>query len=173
MVNSLKGDGKAIFTVFIGAIIAVVFLASIADSVFTQSNTFTVSSENNTAPATNASIALTGRELIGTPVTQNASNVTGLTLQDLGVFIDERIINGIKTVALTVNQTGSAFVGETINVTYEFGPDGYLERQSDRSIAGLIVLFGALAGVVFVLVVFIKNGSFGDLISRVRAGRRK
>ncbi|KKL88654.1 hypothetical protein LCGC14_1922520 [marine sediment metagenome] len=115
MVEMLKGDGKAIFTVFVGAIIAIVFLASIGDAVFDQSNTFTLANATVTAPATNASVAIEGRELIGTPTVVNDTNSSQQDLQDVGVFIDERVINGVKTVALTVNQTGDAFGNVTIS----------------------------------------------------------
>lgn len=164
MVEMLKGDGKAIFTVFVGAIIAIVFLASIGDAVFDQSNTFTLANATVTAPATNASVAIEGRELIGTPTVVNDTNSSQQDLQDVGVFIDERVINGVKTVALTVNQTGDAFGGVAVNLSYTFGPDGFLERSVDRSIVALIVLFGALGVLVFVVVVLIMTGSLGRLI---------
>lgn len=167
MVKSLEGDGKAIFTVFIGAIIAVVFLASVADSIFTQSTTFSVTNQT-TIPgiATNSSVAILGRELVDgtTPITLNATNSSATTLQALGVFIDTRTINGVRTVALNVNQTGDAFSGVDINVTYEYEPDGYLERGVDRNMVALITIFAALGALVFVIVVFIKNGSLGALI---------
>ncbi len=163
MVKILQGDGKAIFTVFVGAIIAIVFLASIADSVFVQTNTFTVTNETVTAPATNNSLALTGRELVSgtTPITTNSSNGTSANLQLEGVIVETTIINGIETVALRINQTGDSFAGTPINVTYDFQPGGYLSSSSDRAIAALIVIFGALGALIFVLIVFIKDGTLG------------
>jgi len=170
----IREDAKAIFAVFIGAIIGIVFLASIADSVFVQSNTVSVSNNTITAPATNASVSLTGRELAtgNIPITLNASNASGLTLQDLGVFIDTRVINGVLTVALNVNQTGNAFAATDINVTYVYEPQGYLQRSVDRNIVALITLFGALAILITVIIIFIMNGTFGDLIGRMKGRRR-
>ncbi len=168
MVRALQGDGKAIFTVFIGAIIAIVFLGSVANSIFDQSTTFTRTNVTITAPAVNESVAILGRELVDgtTPITLNATNASALTLQAVGVFIDTRTINGVRTVALNVNQSGVDFAGLDINSTYEYEPDGYLERAVDRNIASLITLFGALAVLVFVIVVFIQNGALGRMMGR-------
>ncbi len=169
MVNSLQGDGKAIFTVFIGAIIAVVFLASIANSVFDQSTTFTNANETVTALAVNTSLSLVGRELTDSPsaTTWNATNESDATnQQNNGITLSTATVNGIRTVVLTLNDTAEDFVGDTINVSYIYEPDGYLERAVDRNIVGLITLFGALGALVFVLVVFIMNGSLGRLMGR-------
>ncbi len=170
MANSLQGDGKAIFTFFIGAIIALVFLASIADSVFTQSTTFTVTNETITAGAINVSVALTGRELIDgdTPITLNASNTSALTLQTSGVTITTKIVNNVRTVALTVNDTASVWVGTSINVTYNYEPQGYLERAVDRNVVALITLFAALSIMVFAVVIFIKFGTLGNFMDGIR-----
>ena len=169
MVNSLQGDGKAIFTVFIGAIIAVVFLASIANSIFTQSTTFTNDNETVTALGVNTSLTLLGRELADSPsaTTWNATNGSDATnQQNNGITLSTATVNGIRTVVLTLNDTASDFVGDTINVSYIYEPDGYLERAVDRNIVSLITLFGALGALVFVLVVFIMNGSLGRLMGR-------
>ncbi len=174
MVNSLKGDGKAIFTVFIGAIIAIVFLASVADSVFTQSTTFTNSNETVTALAVNTSLTLLGRELADVPVatTWNATNGTDATnQQNNGITLSTATVSGVRTVVLILNDTASDFVGDSINVSYVYEPAGYLERAVDRSVVGLVTLFGALGALVFVIVVFIMNGSLGALIGKT--GRRK
>ncbi|KKK89453.1 hypothetical protein LCGC14_2732940 [marine sediment metagenome] len=169
MVNSLQGDGKAIFTVFIGAIIAIVFLASIADSIFTQSTTFTNANETVTALAVNTSLTLVGRELADVPAatTWNATNGTDATnQQDNGITLSTATVDGVRTVVLTLNDTASDFVGDTINVSYIYEPEGYLERAVDRNIVSLITLFGALGALVFVIVVFIMNGSLGRLMGR-------
>lgn len=175
MVNSLKGDGKAIFTIFVGAIIAIVFLASVADSIFIQTNTVSASNSTFTAPAVNESVAILGRELVDgtTPVTLNASNSTGTDLQNSGVFVDTRIINGVRTVALNINQTGINFASTDINVTYEYDPQGYISIAGGRSVALLITIISALALLIFAVVVFIKDGSLGALIGRDSVKRRK
>ncbi len=175
MAGELQGDGKAIFTFFIGAIITIVFLASVADSVFTQTTTFSTTNETVTSLAVNSSLALTGRELTDTSTTETwngtGNSSASSNLQNSGVIVDTRIINGVKTVALTINDTGSAFAGGTINVTYDFQPDGYISNAGGRSIALLIIIFGSLAILVFGLVVFIKDGTLGRLMAKTRSNR--
>ena len=168
MGESFKTDGKALLAFFIGAIITVVFLGSIADSIFTQTNTFNFTNNTVTAPATNASLTLVGRQVLAgtTPIVSNSTNTSQLNLQDLGVFVETGTVNGLRTVRLTVNQTGNAFAGTSVNVTYEYEPDGYLRSSADRSIINLVILFGALAILVFGLVVLHKTGSLGKLIGR-------
>lgn len=165
MAQSLKGDGKMIFTIFIGAIIAVVFLASIGNSVFEQTNTGTATNVSFTGAAINTSLALEGRELI---VGTSVINGTNITLISGGVILATGTVNGVQTVTVTINDTATALVGTLMNATYTFNPDGYLSDSGSRSITNLIVLFGALAILVFLVVVLFKEGSFAELIAKGR-----
>ena len=162
MVN-LNSDGKMIFAIFIGAIITVVFLGSIADSVFLQTNTFSVSNNTVTAPAINGTLILEGRELVS-GTTPSVVNTTAHEIQDQGVTVTDGLISGVQTVFLSVNDSSVPNNGSSVNVTYEFNPDGYLKSSSDRSVARLVIITGALAILVFVIVVMIKFGSFGKLL---------
>ena len=150
MVNSLKGDGKAIFTVFVGAIIAIVFLASVADSIFTQTTTFTETNTTVTVLAINTSLTLQGRDL------NTATAVSNVTFDDLisrGLIIDDGLVNSVKTVRLTANDSASALVGTSVNVTYDYNPNGFITIAGGRSIALLITIISALAIMVFVYLI--------------------
>jgi len=167
---SLKGDGKMIFMIFIGALITVVFLGAVANSIFAQTNTITVTNETQTAAAINSSITLTGRSNI-TPITVvNASsdaadwtgNFTVSTTDsdgDLGIFLFSR------------NVTGAGFAGESIGVSYTYEPFGYIQDSGARSVTLLIVIIGALAIVVFIIVVMLKFGSLREMMNSF--GRRR
>ncbi len=149
-----KSNSAMIFAIFFGAIIATTFIGPIADSVFSQTNTILNSNVTFTAPAVNATLDITGRAVTAgtTPVVLNATNISSLDLQDLGVSVVSGTgTNGLLTVQISVNDTGSAFAGEDVNVTYTFDPDGFLPDSSSRSITNLIILFSALAVVVFVI----------------------
>lgn len=160
-----EGDFKAIMIVFIGSIIAATLIVSIADQTNLETNTFVNQNQTVTAGAVNATVDTIGRELIGTGSTKNATNATGLDQIGLGVFLQTGTgTNGLRTVQLVVNDTGSAFAGESINVSYTYNPDGYISSAGARSITNLIVLFAALAALVFVIVSFMKDGSMGRLI---------
>lgn len=162
---SLKGDMKVFFAIFIGSLIAIVFLASISDSIFTQTNTFDRFNETVTAPAVNGTLDLTGRELVGTGIAKNATNITGSDLTNLGVFVQSGTgSNGLLTVQLTLNDTGVAFAAKSINVSYEYNPDGYLSNSGARSIATVSLIIFALAILMFVIMRFMKEGSMRDIV---------
>ncbi len=170
MALSLQGDGKAIFMVFIGAIIAIVFLQSIGDSVFAQSNTGTATNLSFTGGAINVSVVLEGRELL---VATSVINGTNITLISQGVILATEIVNGLQTVTATINDTAGDLTGSLMNATYTFNPDGFLSNSVDRSLVALIVLFGALGALIFVIVVFIQNGTLGEMMGRQLGSRRR
>lgn len=169
MVQALKGDGKAIFTFFVGAIIATVFLASFADSIFTQTTTFTETNTSVTVLAINTSLSMVGRDL------NTATAVSNTTFDDLierGLIIDDGLVDSVLTVRLTANDSASALVGTVVNVTYDYNPDGYISIAGGRSIALLILIISSLAILIFAVVVFIKDGSLGEFM-RNSLGSRK
>lgn len=170
MVNSLQGDGKAIFTFFIGAIIAIVFIGNFADSIFTQTTALTETNTSVTVLAINTSLALTGRDF---NTLTSIINTTNITLDTLGLSIDDGLVNSVKSVRLTANDSASDLVGTIVNVSYTYNPDGFISSAGGRSIALLITIISALAILIFAVVTFIKDGSLGALIGRDNKGRRK
>lgn len=153
-INNL--DGKMIFNIFIGGIITIVLLSSAADQVFLQTNTDSRSNATVTAPVVNGTLDLLGRSLVAgtTPIVTNASNVSGLDLQGTGVTIisGTSATTGLLTVQLTVNDTESAFGAQSVNITYSYVPDGFLNDSGARSISTLIIIIGALAILVSIIV---------------------
>ncbi len=161
---NFQGDGKAIFQVFIGAIIAIAILTTVGNAIFTQTNELTITNVTVTAPAVNATLDLTGRTLVSQTAVVNASNGTQT---NVGMFLQTGTgTDGLNSVQLTLNDTAAAFAGVSLNVSYVFQPEGYLSNTGARAITVLILLFGSLGILVFVLVVFIKNGSLGKLMGR-------
>lgn len=163
MAQMLKSDGKMIFMIFVGAIITIVFMNVIADSIFTQTNIATVTNKTFTTAAVDSSVTLVGRQNISTITIINATNNTldwsaNFTVDtvdssgNLGIFL------------VTRNVTGVGFPTESINVTYSYEPFGYLQDSGSRSVSALILIFGALAIVVFVIVVIFKFGSLNEMM---------
>ena len=158
---SFKTDGMTILMVFVGVIITATLIVSIADQVVGDTTTQTLLS-TLTAPAVNSTLDITGRDLVTSTSIVNASNIsqtaTGVTLQDaIGT-------SGLKTVQLTTADTGAAFAGTSVNVTYTFNPDGFINGAGARSITNLVIIFGALAILIFAITRFIDTGSLGDFI---------
>lgn len=162
---SFKGDGRAIFLVFVGLILAATLIVPIADSVFTETNIITVTNVTVTAPAINVSLDVQGRTLISETNVSEASNVSNVSN---GMFVRSGIstTTGLQSVQLFLNDTAAGFVGVEVNVSYTAEPDGYLQNSGARSMASLIVLFAALAALIFVIVVLVKDGSLGDMMRR-------
>ena len=160
----LKGDGKVIFAIFIGAIITITLLSLISDNVFEQTTVRTFTNTTLTAGAVNATVDLAGREAV---TLTEAYNSSGDTCIDLGCNLQTGIgTNGLLSVQVVVNDTGvDTHAARTLNVSYKANPDGYLNLSSARSINSLIVLFGALAILVTVIALLWK-GSLGDMVRR-------
>lgn len=161
MVN--KSDTVVFIMIFIGVIIAINFLVPISDQIALNSRTITITNNTVTAPEVNETLDLIGRELINSIEIYNASNLTpGIT----GAFLSTKLGSaGLLTVQLTLNDSAATFAGQDINVSYTANPDGYLSSGATRSINNLNILFGALAILILILVMLIKDGvSFGELV---------
>ncbi len=162
MGDIFKGDGKAILVVFIGAIIAAVLLASVANQVVGVTTTVAaINSSFTLCNSVNCTTDLTGRQLVsGATITVTNGTVTTRIL-----IRDGADSGGLRTVQALVNDTAFAelYGGDLINVTYTYEPDGFV-GGSTGTITTLITLFGAFAALIFVIVVFIKDGSMGRLI---------
>ncbi len=161
---SLDTDGKAIFIVFLGAIIAATLLATIATSTIGETTTITITNASVTSAAVNATLDVRGRQLLTTVAIINTS---GTDLTGVGASLQTGTgSNGLLSVQLLLNDTASSHAAKAINISYTANPDGYISDTGGRAITNLIPLFAALAILVFVIVVFIKNGSLGKLMGR-------
>ena len=159
----LNTDVKVFFGIFIGVILAVVLLGSAADTVFNSTNTFNQSNVSVTAPAINGTLVLTGRSLTGaTPIVRNATNIE---LQNAGVFVTDGLINGVQTVFLQVNDSGFPNNVSSVNVTYLFVPDGFVPGTGGTLLT-LVVLFGSLGVLLFVVLKVMKEGSMKNFVER-------
>lgn len=166
---NFKGDGKAILLGFVGAIATLVLIGTIATQINLETNTFRVENQTITLGAVNVSVELTGRSLVaGTQRVQNESAEAIIDYHENGVNVETitSATSGLRTVAITVNDTNASIASQVINVSYEYQPDGYIPTAAGRSITSLIILFAALAIVIFVIVMFIRDGSLGKLIGR-------
>ncbi|KKN65806.1 hypothetical protein LCGC14_0477420 [marine sediment metagenome] len=159
--GKFNSDIKVFFMIFIGVILAIALLTPAADTIFTSTNTFNNTNETVTAPAINETLTLTGRSLTGaTPVVRNS---TGISLQNEGVFVTDGLINGVQTVFLQVNDSGVPNNGTSVNVTYFFVPDGFVPGAGGLLLS-LVIIFGTLAILVFVVTIVMKEGSMRNFI---------
>ena len=169
--QTFKSDGKAVLIAFIGAIIAATFLLSISDDVFTATNPTGVDNLTVTlSSSANGTTDIEGRDFLLLREIYNATSAgAGLATLPEGVAMQQGTgTDGLQSVQLLVNDTGevAGHLSTTINVSYDYNPEGYVGTNGSTSVVRLIVLFAALAILIFVITVFIKMGSLGELMRR-------
>ena len=166
-----KSDGKMIFMIFIGVIITAVFMVSIADQASLLTSTSTITNGTFTSAAVNNTVTLPGRANITVVTVVNASDATNWTAN---FSVNTTNSAGVLGIFLATNDaTGAGFPAESINVSYGYEPQGYIRESAGRNMASLIVLFGALAIVVFVIVVIFKFGSINDMMASFNRRRTR
>ena len=164
--GNFKSDGMMIFGIFIGVIITAVLIGTIGDSIFDQTNTREVLNVSVTTPAAqNTSVELLGRTLVGT---MNLENLTG---DDVSQFFirDTRLgTDGLLHVTITSNGTSGVgnTLGQAVNTSYVYEPIGHAVNASDSNMIRLILIFAALAILIFAITMLFKSESMQDLLRR-------
>ena len=154
MANKVFG---LILLAFIAALVGLVLTQTIAsnisgftDTIFANNTTFTLAS----FPTVNIT-DMTGQEYISTTAAQisNSSNDTQALIATTNITIAEGIsaTTGLKSVQATVLDT--VWSGQDVNITYTYGPDGYVDNAAGRSVSNLILIFLAIGIAVVVLAV--------------------
>lgn len=169
-----EGIGMFIM-VFVTVVVGLILFQIIAQDVGLASTSITTNNYSIEAadmPALDAAIDLNGQDLLSTPVVLNGT--TGETIATGNYTIGERVspTTGVKTIYFQLDDaqnTGANLTangGDYINITtYTYGPDGYINSASGRSVASLIIIFFALAIVVIVLTPNLR-GKLADSIGR-------
>lgn len=137
--------------VAMGVIVALALLGAMFADVGQGTNIYTATdTQVVTAAAANGTVSLTGREnttavTIETNAGVNvAGNFTILTEDSNG---DLDIVLRTDDLAVTNGLNGS-----TVNVTYSYKPDGYVDSDGGRAFLRLVLLFAALAIAAFALI---------------------
>jgi len=148
-----NSDFMTLMMIFIGVIIAVVFMASIADST-NQDNVIVVNDSFVASTTANGSVAIPGRELIGTATIANGTDL--IVLGNNFTVATGLGTDGLLSVLVT-SLDGAIDEGFTnLNITYDYIPDGNVGAAS-RGVVALIIIFAALAIVVFTIVMIFKG----------------
>ena len=161
----MNKKGQAQIGIFIGLfivlLVGLILLTSSAQNVGLSTTAITLGgvNSNNTLiaadiPAVGSSVDLVGQDLLDTPVVVNGT--TGETVAAGNYTISEIVSTstGVKTISFqlddlefsSTNQTASGSIG--LNITYQYGPDGYINDSGGRALSNLIILMFAIALVV-------------------------
>lgn len=152
-----KGAGvAAMMTVFLGVIVALVLYQAAAGYMSQTTGTYALVNQTYTMPAVGTTIDLKGQELINTPVVINQSEVTA-SVPASNYTIEERVstVDGLKRITLT--SKGGNFSSSGVNVSYTYGPEGYVDSSGGRSMVLLIPILGAMAVAIFALLPALKD----------------
>ena len=147
-----KGATIGVFVVlFIGIIVSLALFSGTFETVGKMTNIYTVTNETVTTAATgNASTTLTGRENTTAVTIVNATDNTDWSANFTITTTDS---GGSLAILLTTTDAAVAAGqnGTSANVSYSYKPDGYNDTTGSRAIIALVLIFGALAIMAFVI----------------------
>ena len=151
-----KGEDIGIGMIIIVAMVAIigaVFLQAIAQQVGDVTNTFDVANES-VAHANGTTLALI-TQLQGKRVTDvvvyNASDAIIVASGNYTIY-QNQVIDGVETAGINVSADAIYQVLGTWNVSYTTQPTTYDANSGGRAVAGIIVIFFALAIAVAMLI---------------------
>ena len=154
MVNK-TGQITFVIILFVGLIVAASILPDIANQEELITGSFEVRNDTITVPAINGTVDLTGRDLITEIQIENATTVADDDV--VGLALIEGIgTNGLVTIQLFANDTSSLITGNGVNVSYTYRADGFV-GNGNVAVTQLIVLFAALAMVIFSIVMLFES----------------
>lgn len=153
-----KGQIGTIIAVAIALIVGLILFQAAATNVEkgTRTNTGNLSvrmTTQLTAPAVGTVVELTGQELTNTPTVRNSTGGTTIGTANYTIYECARPSDGLKGLCYRslVDPTADVNYGPTVNYSYGYYPDGYIEDAGARSIAGIIILLTAIGVAIVVL----------------------
>ena len=140
-----------LIVLFIGAIVGLVLLQTTAQETDDALTTRFLANRTITAPAAGSTTDLVGQELLSTPIVTNASGGGVVPTTNYTIAEGVSTVDGLKRIRYTTVGP-SPFASKSVNVSYTYGPEGYIEDSAGRSIFSLVIILGALALAVFLLI---------------------
>ena len=150
-----KGQSMgSIIMVFIVAIVGITLMIAAAQDVGGAVNSISETNLTITSGAVGVAQDIQGQSLLSTPVVTNATallNSTDFTMEEL-----VSTTTGVLTISFTPLESQAA--SQTINITYDYGDDGYIDDSGGRALASLIIIFFGLAIAVIALEPTLRSG---------------
>jgi hypothetical protein len=159
-----------ILIAFIGIIVAASLLPQIfvnqeamrTTQVYNQS--VVAAAPGVTPAAAGASVFLTGQNLLSTPTVVNVTgDPTALPCTANFTFTDAAVnpSTGVQGIKMTSSSLWNIKACSKLNISYTYGPEGYVADAGGRSMAGLIGLFATLLLAIFAIWAWYRyNGGF-------------
>lgn len=153
-----KGQAAGIgmfLAIFIGVIVGLILFQASVDQAAGTLNSVYAANKTYTLSATTQD--LIGQELLDTPVMTNATGGELISSTNYTIFEGISSTTGLKTVKMT-GTPSALWTGKSVNISWTYGPNGYIEDTGSRSIVGLIAIFAALAVATVALVPTLRSG---------------
>lgn len=171
---TLKGDGKTLIVIFIGAIIAAVLIGSIANQVTIVARATAVTNESLSVASAVGTIANVSNNTLfsightnwtAAPTAVRAGNGTLFTSAvDYNTSLTTYKIWFYNTNPVNTSLKSSQNI---TNVDYSFTFNDYITDSASRNTIEIVLLMAALAVVVFVIVSLLRPGStLSELMKR-------
>lgn len=148
MDSKFKIGGLVLMAIML--IVGASLLPQIASNQAQMSATYNYNTSSGSAIITSAvassSTYITGQSLLSSPLVVNRSGTQNCATNV--TFTDDAV--NPTTNQKQIKMTSSSLINRTytcaeVNVSYVYGGDGYIEDSGGRTVAGLILLFSALA----------------------------
>lgn len=144
---------------FVGIITAIALFQPSAANVATGTDQFSLVNRTFTAPSVGNTIDMVGQELFSTPIVTNATSGAVVPANNYTIAEGVSTVDGLKRVRYTA--LAGPYVSQSVNISYDYGAEGYMDDGGSRAIFDLVLVFGALAVAVIVLSRVMEDG--GDI----------
>lgn len=147
-----KGVGVfEILVLFIGVVFVLALLPQIFSSQAQMTQTYSATNVTYTPAAAGSSVDLVGQELFGTPRVINQSGATIDCSNNVTIAEGVSPRTGTKRVLMTSDTLISSVYCSSLNVSYDYALEGYVDDSGGRGVAGLMGLFAVIALLGFVV----------------------
>lgn len=152
-----------VITLFISIIAGLVLWQAAVGNMHQSTQAQTLSQGLYTTPANGGSIDLVGQELLSTPTVTNRTS--GATVAAANYTIAETVsaVDGLKRISYKTNAVH--YQNAPVNISYNYGAEGYIDDAGGRSIYLLIPILAALAIALVALVPTLRE-KFLDMIGK-------
>jgi hypothetical protein len=144
------GMMSALLVVFVGVVAALALYSATLPFIGQTTLTSNLVNRTFTAPASGATIDLVGQELLGDPIVTNATSGALVPTTNYTISEARSTVDGLKRITYTT-ATNGLYNSRSVNISYNFGPEGYIDSGGGRAMTNLIVILAAMAIGIFAL----------------------
>lgn len=150
-----KGESNQIGLLLVAAIsiiVGLILLQATAGYVSSSTTTGTVVNKSLTLGAAGATITVPDAQAItNVIVINNTASALALYVNPSNyTILNYNPVGGVAVAQIKTN-TGAYYASQVVNVSYSVEPIGYVTDSGSRTVATLIIIFGAIAIAVFAL----------------------